>query len=129
MSELKGETRFESNGKGYILKFTFNAMCDVEDAFNMSIQKLLDKLSKKPDDLGEGADISLRDIRTMMRCGLNHADNNRPVYTDKDAGEIVQGLGGFSKAFDLVSTAFILGFSDGTETSKKKVKEPEAVSQ
>ncbi len=134
MSELKGETRFESNGKAYILKFTFNAMCDVEDAFHMSIQSVLDKLSRKEIDEGgnEVVDISLRDIRVMMRCGLNGGrveTNLDSEFTDKQAGEIVQGLGGFLKALDFVSTAFINGFSDGSENSKKEVKEPEAISQ
>ena len=42
----KGETRFDSNGKSYFLKFTFNAFCDLEDAFGMSIQELLKKLEE-----------------------------------------------------------------------------------
>ena len=129
MSKLKGETRFESNGKAYILKFTFNAFCDIEDAFNMSIQKILNKFGKDKDQPDKEFDISLRDIRTMMRCGLNHGANDSLTFSDEDAGKIIQGIGGHFEAFDLISTAFMVGFSDDSENSKKEVKEPEAISQ
>ncbi len=125
MSIQKGETRFESNGKGYILKFTFNAFCDLEDAFDMSIQRILDKFSKGENEV----DVSLRDIRTMMRCGLNHGGNDNQVFTDDETGKIIQGIGGRFEAFDVISTAFMVGFSDGAEKSKKVAEEPEAISQ
>ena len=113
MENAKGETRFKSGGKEYTLKFTFNAFCDLEDSFDLSIQQILKKLeaaSKK-------GDFSLRDVRAMMRCGLSHFHPG--ILTDQ-AGAIIEGLGNRMEAFDLVTSAFIAGFGGENNKSKKE---------
>lgn len=116
MNNPKGETRFESDGNGYILKFNFNAFCELESAFGMSVQKIINKFNAKD---GEPPDISLSEVRMMMRCGLNGGNARKQLYTDDEAGKIIDGLGGFLSAFDIITEAFVDAFSSGDENGKK----------
>lgn len=121
MDNAKGETRFESGGKGYILKFTFNAFCDLEDAFDMSIQQILKKLEAS----SKKGDFSLRDMRTMMLYGLKHFHSEIDI---KQAGQIIDGFPSVGEAFNVISSAFILGFGSVDEKSKKGVGAAEPTS-
>lgn len=113
MGNVKGETQFTSGGKEYKLKFTFNAYCDLEDSFDLSIQQILKRL----ETASKKGDFSLRDIRKMMRCGLSHF---HPGILNDEAGRIIEGLGNRMEAFDFVTSAFIAGFGGDEEKSKKE---------
>ncbi len=124
MNQHKGETQFTSNGQDYILKFNMNALCELEDGLGLSIHKILEKFSTDVDNPEKDIDISLTDIRTMMRCGLNHSADSS--IDDKKAGEIIDGLDIVYDALDLVGKALIAALAQEDADAKKKQGEPEA---
>ena len=126
MNQHKGETQFKSNGQDYILKFNMNALCELEDALGLSIHKILEKFSTDKDNPDKDIDISLTEIRTMMRCGLNHSADS--IIDDTKAGEIIDGLDVVYEALDLVGKGLIAALAQEQEEAgaKKKKKEPEA---
>lgn len=98
---VKGEVAFEALGKRYVLSYSVNALCQLEEEIGESVIALSAKMQA-----GEGA--SIRMIRSIFRAGLL---DNQGEITEKEAGDIMTEIG-VAEASGLVEKAFALAFPD-----------------
>lgn len=98
---VKGEVAFEAQGKRYVLSYSVNALCALEDEIGESVIALSAKMQA-----GEGA--SIRMIRTIFRAGLT---DHQGEVTENEAGDIMSELG-VAHASGLVERAFALAFPE-----------------
>jgi len=97
----RGHLGFEVGGKPYTFVFSTNALCAIEDHFNIESIDELDKvIGPKP---------SLRKIRTLFRLGLT--DDNSDM-TDVEAGKIMDAVGGLEPSAQLVMKALTNAFPE-----------------
>lgn len=107
----RGEVSFECEGQNYILSFTTNALCELEDALNLGIAEISEILS-------DPKRLRMKYVRAVIWAGLT---DKHPQITIKEAGLIV-GVIGLQKAIDLMSRGFSLAFPDGGEGQKNPPK-------
>ena len=109
-NKQRGEVAFsvecDGSAERFTLRLSTNAMCELEAAFNASIQTVFARL-----DAGE-AGVRLTALRTVMRDML--ADRH-PDKTDERTGEIMDALG-FDEAARLIGEAAQLAFPEAKET-------------
>lgn len=92
----KGEVGFDANGISYTLVLDFNAICELEDAFDVPASQIGEVIGEK-----------LSSLRTVFRVALSrHHD-----VTDLEAGEILTSIGA-EKAGSLIASAFALSFPE-----------------
>jgi hypothetical protein len=94
MSSATGEVGFEADGKRYTLCFSVNAICELEDALDISFEEI--RTFKKKTKLG----------RAMFWAAMT---DNHPDLTLKDAGKIMAAVGD-TRSSELVMQAFSLAF-------------------
>ncbi len=101
----RGQLGFEVDVEGqrepqrWTMSFGTNALCAIEDAFQLTdITGLEGILKNKP---------SLRTIRTLFRLGLTDC---HPDMTDMEAGQLIDRIGGLEPSLELVSRAIELAF-------------------
>lgn len=100
----KGELAFEAGGKTYTLRFSTNAICELEDKLDRSFLSISGDLAKavtEPDKVRFGT------VRAIMWAGLR---DHHPNLTVEEAGEIMTQVGGMLPAVGLVTDAFVLAF-------------------
>ncbi|OZA56784.1 MAG: hypothetical protein B7X78_09735, partial [Sphingomonadales bacterium 39-62-4] len=87
----RGQLGFEIGNDRWIFAFTTNALCAVEEEFDLKdISELETVLSKSP---------SLRTIRKLFRIGLTDC---QPEMTDHEAGAIMEAVGGLKPSLELI---------------------------
>jgi hypothetical protein len=97
MSKARGEVSIEADGKRYVLVYSTNAICELEDRLDDGVAAL-SKLAL--------AGKRFKIIRTVFLCGLL---DNHPELTEKDAGRIIDAIS-LDKADALIVEAFGLAF-------------------
>lgn len=98
---LRGQLGFEVEGERWTFAFTTNALCAVEEEFDLKdISELETVLSKSP---------SLRTIRKLFRIGLTDC---HPQMTDHEAGEIMTAVGGLEPSLELIMRAVEQAFPE-----------------
>lgn len=97
----RGQLGFEVAGEHYTLAFTTNALCAIEEEFDLDDISGLEKvLNDKP---------SLRTIRKLFRIGLT--DDNADM-TDLEAGDLMQAVGGLEPSLQLIMLAVEQAFPE-----------------
>lgn len=94
---VKGEVGFTVGDERYVLVFSMNALCVLEDALDMSLNEIGAKMTA-------GARMSF--LRTVFWAGLIE---NRPDMTELKAGDIMGEIG-VGKVGDLIGRAFTSAF-------------------
>jgi hypothetical protein len=104
---MRGEVRFTAQDREFVLRYTTNALCRLEEESGESVMQLAN-------DLGGGA-ISVAKVRLMFWAGLV------PTVDVADAGDIMDDIG-MARAAELVGKAFEAAFpsEDGASSGKKK---------
>jgi hypothetical protein len=102
MSKATGSVGFEADGKRWTLCYSVNALCEMEDALGKSVAEIGATLS---DATKAGAKF----MRAVFWAGLT---DHHPDLTIKDAGALMQGIGGITRATALFSEAFALAFPE-----------------
>jgi hypothetical protein len=108
-NKLKGEVSFEANDQSYTMRFSTNALCELEDALDMGINAVAEQLSK-PDTL------RLKTVRAVFWAGLR---DHHPGMTVDDAGNLVSDIT-MPKALELIGKAFELTFQDAPKVRPPK---------
>lgn len=90
-SSKKGVVSFGADGQTYGLVFDFNAMCLIEDEFDMSV-----------DEIGAKKTWRAKEVRSLFRIGLSR---QHPDIDDEQAGEIISEIGA-GRAGELIGEAF-----------------------
>jgi hypothetical protein len=96
---LKGEFGFTCGGVEYVLVYTVDALCALEDRLNMSVVQIGEAF---------GGDPRLTFLRIVFHAGLHEY---HPDLTPKQAGELMQAYG-LEKAGNMVGTAFMAAFGE-----------------
>ena len=113
-NKQKGEVKFVAAGQHYVLRFSNNALCELEDATGRGALEVAADLQGAGDD---NTKIRFKTVRTLFWAGLT---DHHPDLTEKDAGNILQDLG-LEKAFPLIGEAFQLVFGgDNAEPDGEK---------
>jgi hypothetical protein len=107
---VKGEVSFEADAKTFTLVFDFNAICELEDAFDADINSI-----------GELIGTKASSVRKVFRVGLSR---RHPDLTEMEAGDIISVIGP-AEAGVLIQKAFALSFppaeaANGTTRPPKK---------
>lgn len=95
----RGSVALQAGDAAYMVSFSVNALCELEDAFGVSVQNIGAIFDK---------DASMKDVRKLARCALS---DNHPEVTDKEAGQIVTDAG-LPIFMETVQKAFQLTFPE-----------------
>lgn len=107
----RGEVEVELDGETHKLRFTLNALAEVEDRLNLaSIADILETIKA----------LSVRTLRTLLWAGLLH---EQPELTEREVGEMDFD---FSHAVERVSRALTLTFKTDEDTAGQGAAEGNA---
>lgn len=102
-NKLRGEVALSvgsgDTAKTYILRFSANALCDLEEITGKSIMNIMA-------DVKDPEKMSMTTVRAMIYAGLKE---HHPKITLQDAGNIVQDLtmlGAYLKVAEAAKAAF-----------------------
>jgi hypothetical protein len=82
-NRVRGEVGFEADGKSYTLRYSTNALCELEDHFNQPINAIIGALQDK-------SSLRITMIRAVVLFGLR---DKQPDMTELAAGEIISAVG------------------------------------
>jgi hypothetical protein len=113
----RGQLGFEVDGNRWVFAFTTNALCAVEEEFDLKdISELETVLAQSP---------SLRTIRKLFRIGLTDC---HPEMSDHEAGQIMEAVGGLEPSLELIMRAVEQAFpeaaKDGNAGPRKAAPKP-----
>lgn len=108
-NRFKGEVTFEAGEKSYTMRFSANALCELEDAIGMGVNSVAIQLA-------DPASLRLKMVRAVFWAGLR---DHHPEITLLQAGEIVTDLS-LTKSMEMVSKAFELAFQDNSKSRPQK---------
>lgn len=110
----KGNVVFTVDEKEYILRFDFNAFCELEELFERPIHKILEIFSDEVPNVG------MREIRKFMHAGLIA---NQPDMDLEQCGKLIHEMGGFNEAHIIIVKGISNSFAESDKKpAKKKVK-------
>jgi hypothetical protein len=81
-NEARGEREFEAYGKRYVLKFSANALAELEAALGIPILAMADRFS--------AGNAGVRELRALLWAGLSEG---QPGMTLLDAGRLIDEVG------------------------------------
>ncbi|NWJ24771.1 hypothetical protein [Rhizobium sp. RM] len=96
-----GQVHLQAGDEEYRISFGINALCELEDVFGKSVQKIVEE------DLN-GDDITMKAVRNVVWAGLL---DQHPEITVKEAGNVVSKAG-MQNCMDAISKAFALAFPE-----------------
>lgn len=109
----RGQLGFEVDDQKWVFAFTTNALCAVEEEFDLKdITELEKVLSDSP---------SLRTIRKLFRIGLTDC---HPEMTDMEAGQIMEAVGGLEPSLELIMRAVEQAFPEAAKTGSQGPRSP-----
>lgn len=114
----KGEIAFEAGGKSYTLRFSTNAICELENALDRSIISISQDLvnaEKNPESL------RFSTLRAILWAGLRE---HHPGMTLVEAGDVMTEIGGLSKAVELIAEGFTLAFPEPQANGAARPQKP-----
>lgn len=113
-NQQRGQLGFEIDVEGerepqrYVFAFTTNALCAIEEEFDLeSISDLETVL---------GGKTNLRQVRTLFRLGLT---DFHPQMTDFEAGNLMEAIGGLEPSLELVMRAIETAFPEAAKNGNK----------
>ncbi len=109
----RGRLGFEVGEQAFTFAFSTNALCEVEEAFELTdITQLESVLGEKP---------SLRTIRTLFRIGLTDC---HPQMSDREAGALMEEVGGLEPSLELIMRAINVAFPEATPGGTENPPQP-----
>lgn len=98
----KGEVGFDAGGKSYTLIYDVNALCLLEERFDVPAEKLGERIGDAP---------RLGDLRTIFRIGLcrYHPEMLDEREGDLAAGDLITEVGP-ARAAEIIGEAFTKGY-------------------
>jgi hypothetical protein len=104
----KGECTFELDGKTYTLRYSTNALCELEAILEMPFNRVLM-------DFVDGKH-SVINARAMFYAGLTEFHKDVSI---SDAGKLLDGIG-LQKGVEKLNEAIGLAFPDSSGSKKKE---------
>lgn len=90
-NKVRGQIDLQAGDKAYTLQFTANAMCELEAKAGLSISEFMANLQAAQ----ASGRVKMLDLRLLIWAGLTE---NHPELTLKQAGQIINDLGGMAPA-------------------------------
>jgi hypothetical protein len=109
----KGEVEFTLGKKVYTLKFSTNAMCEMETALGGNVVELASMMA-------DPSKLSIRTIRTVFWAGLR---DHHEAVTEVEAGRLMDDLG-LVEASQMIAKAFTLAFPEAPASGPFPGKAP-----
>lgn len=97
----RGSVALQAGDTAYTVSFSINALCELEEAFGVSVQKI-GSLFDDPDN------VSMKNVRKLVMCGLH--DHHEGI-DEREAGKIATEAG-LQTCMDAISKAFQLAFPE-----------------
>lgn len=109
----RGEVALLVGDREYKLSFSINAICELEDALDIPVAKVADKLN-------DAANIRMSLIRTVVWAALR---DHHEAVTVKEAGQIATDAG-IPVVMEAIGRAFTLAFpeANGSANPPKAAK-------
>lgn len=95
----RGEVSFKSGEETYTLRYSANTLCEIEDAFDMGVNRIATLLQDQEK-------LRLSHIRLVFHLGLK---DRHPDMSLEDAGELISEIG-IGRAAELFAEAFSASF-------------------
>lgn len=111
----KGEVSFDAQGKTWTLRYSTNALCELEEATGHGAIELANSMADE-------TKIRISDLRYMLWAGLTDKHDG---ITVKEAGRLMDALG-MDKAGPLIGEAFQAAFPSGGEAGEAEKGKSEA---
>lgn len=108
---IKGQVSFEAEGRTWVLEFTPNAFCALEDATGKGAMAFVTGLE------AAATDLRVSDVRVLFWAGLTDC---APDLTLPQAGVLMRDVGGMAEAMELVERALGLAMPDGDKSGGTK---------
>lgn len=115
MNKFKGEVALPAGDKTYMVRFTANALCEMEEALGMGINQIATQLA-------DVANMRIKTVRAMLWAGLRDAHRETTLQA---AGEILDEAS-LTTAMETISKAFALAFEDKTRPASQAEQRPTA---
>jgi hypothetical protein len=100
----RGQVSLVAGDTTYMLSFSVNALCELEEAMDMPVAKIADSLN-------DAGNVRMSTIRVVVWAALR---DHHDAVTVKDAGRIVTEAG-IPVAMEAVGKAFALAFPEAQE--------------
>ncbi|QPM89383.1 GTA-gp10 family protein [Pseudooceanicola algae] len=114
---VQGKRTFSVDGETFTLQFTPNAFCELEDASGLSTSVFLAQFQANL----ERKRHRMKEIRMLFWAGLTE---HHDTITEKQAGRMMQELGGVLGALEIMHEALGLAFPDSGENVGKETPAP-----
>lgn len=101
----KGEVAFDADGKTYTLRFSSNAICELEERLDKSFTKIGAELQAAVET--DPASIRFGTLRAIFWAGLQ---DHHPDIDLAAAGDVMIAAGGAVQAMALIGGAFVAAF-------------------
>lgn len=98
----RGQASFEADGKTWLVSFSANALCELEDVLDMRVSEIAEAM-------GDPKGMRLKTARAVFWAGLQ---DNHPEVDVKAAGNLMTGR--IPEAMGVVGRAFALAFPEAT---------------
>lgn len=95
----RGEVSFAAGGETYTLRYSANALAELEDALDKSVGEIVELMQSQKG-------LRIKTVRTIFRAGLL---DRHPDITDQQAGDIISDVG-LGEAANLLGRAFTAAF-------------------
>lgn len=112
-NKQKGEVALNALGRDLTLKFSTNALCELEDLTGKSAIEVANSLDDEKS-------VTMNVLRQLVYCGLLHNDGDQ--ISVKDTGDIIDEVG-HSVIGEKIGEAFMLAFpapEDGKKSDEGK---------
>lgn len=110
----RGEVTVEANGKTYTLRFSIDAMCQMEEATGKGVIAITQEFA-------DPAKIRMATARAALWAALHE---QHPELTLMQVGELIPEFGGLQVVLQKISEAILLAFpkAEGNARPLKAVK-------
>jgi len=120
MNPHKGEIELKAGDKSYVLRYSIDAICSIEERTGKSFLRVVA-------EMGNPATMTVTTMREILHAGLAE---NHPEMSLKDAGELLVAAGGVVGAMKKVNSAFEAAFpkaeASGTPRPPGRAERPKA---
>jgi len=110
MNKHRGEVEFEADGKTYTLRYSIDAICEMEAATGRGFFAVTQELS-------DANAMQLSTVRAVLWAGLRE---HHPDVTLKEAGDLIVKAGGIMVVIGLLSQAITLAFPETEQDGKSR---------
>ena len=114
----KGEVTFETDGKNYTLRFSTNAICELEGVLDRSIISISQDLINAEKDPER---LRFSTMRAILWAGLRE---HHPSLTLAEAGDVMTEMGGLAKAVEIIAEGFALAFPEPQANGADRPQKP-----